>query len=286
MCWRRLTQVAAVLAAAFMLVVSLAPAVALAANQLTHGFLRYELEDKSVTIVDYAGDEEEVFVPAYIAGNPVNRIAMGAFYDSWTVRKVYLPDTVTDVDEGAFAEDQEVIMSWNEGRGYAEDPDKDTNGGSGKNASGGSDGNLSAAGKDGERGSTTSGAGIGALWPNGGFMGMSVPRGALVYGPSDAATATSSTPASNPLDAVGTALSPSVYWNSSAGTPATPNTAASTGMVDTNTASNAGTPIAGVVTTAPGSQRTPVTADSTSYVPPAVMVVAAFAMIALAVRRT
>ena len=115
----------AVLVALALVAIVLSPAVAKADSQLTHGFLRYEVEDNSVTIVDYAGEEEEVWVPAYIAGNPVNRIAMGAFYDSWTVRKVYLPDTVTQVDEGAFAEDQEVIFDWNVGEGAPGDDEGD-----------------------------------------------------------------------------------------------------------------------------------------------------------------
>ncbi len=115
----------AVLVTLVLAVALLSSAVAKADSQLTHGFLRYEVEDNSVTIVDYAGEEEEVWVPTYIAGKPVNRIAMGAFYDSWTVGKVYLPDTVTQVDEGAFAEDQEVIFDWNVGEGAPEDDEGD-----------------------------------------------------------------------------------------------------------------------------------------------------------------
>ncbi len=103
------------LAAIALLLVALAPAAAHAEPQLTHGFLRYEVDDNSVVIVDYAGDEEEVRIPAYIEGKPVSRIAKGAFYDSWTVQTIYLPDTVTATDEGAFAEDQEVIFNWNVG---------------------------------------------------------------------------------------------------------------------------------------------------------------------------
>lgn len=142
----------AALAVLVALVVALAsPAVARADSQLTHGYLRYEVSDNSVTIVDYAGDEEEVWVPAYIAGKPVNRITTGAFSDSLSVHKIYLPDTVTTTDDGAFAEDQEVIFDWNVGRGGAEDDqNKDSSGG---DKSGNKDGD-----KDGDKSGDQSGS--------------------------------------------------------------------------------------------------------------------------------
>ncbi|MBR3325711.1 MAG: hypothetical protein IKG22_00100 [Atopobiaceae bacterium] len=121
---RLLTAVVAIV----LLMAALVPMAAHAQTQLTHGFLRYEVEDNSVVIIDYAGNEEEVWVPAYIAGKPVNHIAMGAFCDSWTVKKIYLPDTVTTTDEGAFAEDQEVIFDWNVGRGNDEEEQSEQNG--------------------------------------------------------------------------------------------------------------------------------------------------------------
>ena len=88
---------------------TLAPATAYA-ETFTHGYLRYEVVDQSVTIIGYEGREEAVTVPAMIGGNPVNTIAAGAFADAATVSAVYLPDTVTSVEQGAFGVGQAVVF--------------------------------------------------------------------------------------------------------------------------------------------------------------------------------
>ena len=91
--------------------------VILTAAQLTvcadyiHGFFRYTVADESVTITAYRGSEETVTVPAMIGGNPVNVIAAGAFANSATVKKIYLPDTIMTVEVGAFGPDQMVVYA-------------------------------------------------------------------------------------------------------------------------------------------------------------------------------
>ena len=69
----------------------------------TEGALKYTIADESITIIDYFGKDAEVTVPASIAGTPVNTIAAGAFAHNDSVKKVNLPDTITSVEEGAFA---------------------------------------------------------------------------------------------------------------------------------------------------------------------------------------
>ena len=86
-----------------------APAAVALAETYAHGYLRYEVSDQSVTIVGYEGLEEKVTIPAMIGGNPVNTIAEGSFVNAKTVKLIILPDTVSTVEEGAFAADQQVI---------------------------------------------------------------------------------------------------------------------------------------------------------------------------------
>ena len=86
------------------LLMALAVAVpAFADTVYTEGALNYTIADESITITDYFGKDAEVTVPASIAGTPVNTIAAGAFAHNNSVKKVNLPDTITTVEEGAFA---------------------------------------------------------------------------------------------------------------------------------------------------------------------------------------
>ena len=78
-------------------------ATALAATVYTEGALHYTIADESITITGYFGKDAAVTVPASIAGIPVNTIAKGAFTDNANVKTVDLPDTITAVEEGAFA---------------------------------------------------------------------------------------------------------------------------------------------------------------------------------------
>lgn len=78
-------------------------ATALAATVYTEGALHYTIADESITITGYFGKDAAVTVPASIAGIPVNTIAKGAFTGNDNVKTVDLPDTITAVEEGAFA---------------------------------------------------------------------------------------------------------------------------------------------------------------------------------------
>ena len=78
-------------------------ATALAATVYTEGALHYTIADESITITGYFGKDAAVTVPASIAGIPVNTIAKGAFTGNDNVKTVDLPDTITSVEEGAFA---------------------------------------------------------------------------------------------------------------------------------------------------------------------------------------
>ena len=86
---------------------------AFAATEYVDGYLRYIVEDGSVTITGYNGRESEVTVPSKIAGTPVNTIGAGAFANSSTVTKVNLPDTIMTIEEGAFNIGQTVVYSSN-----------------------------------------------------------------------------------------------------------------------------------------------------------------------------
>lgn len=84
-----------------------------AADIYTEGYLEYYLKDNSISICGYFGSENEVTVPASIAGYPVSEIEAGAFSDAETVTKVNLPDTIMRIEEGAFAGNQRVIYDSN-----------------------------------------------------------------------------------------------------------------------------------------------------------------------------
>ena len=109
---------------------------ALAATVYTEGALHYTIADESITIIGYFGKDAAVTVPASIAGIPVNTIAKGAFTGNDNVKTVDLPDTITAVEEGAFASGITVNYNSNVNGGNTPDdnkPDdnKPNNGGSG-----------------------------------------------------------------------------------------------------------------------------------------------------------
>ena len=65
----------------------------------TEGYFYYTIEDGSITITGYFGNEITVRIPNNIAGIPVNAIAPGAFKGT-TVEVLYLPDTIMSIGEG------------------------------------------------------------------------------------------------------------------------------------------------------------------------------------------
>lgn len=69
----------------------------------TEGTLYYTIQNGSITITGCFGRDEEVQIPSSIAGYPVNVIGKDAFTTNSYVKKVVLPDTITQVEEGAFS---------------------------------------------------------------------------------------------------------------------------------------------------------------------------------------
>ena len=109
-CFRFLTVVMLVL-----LLVSFLSFSALAARY-TEGYFYYDLVDGGIVITGYFGKENTVRLPNQIAGYPVSSIAAGAFLDT-TVRQLYLPDTIMEINENAIARDITVFFS--DGKTYA-----------------------------------------------------------------------------------------------------------------------------------------------------------------------
>lgn len=78
----------------------------------TEGTLWYTIEDGAAIITGYFGDEESVWIPASIAGYLVSTIAAGAFIDT-PAKTIYLPDTVTKVEEGAVPTTASLVYNAN-----------------------------------------------------------------------------------------------------------------------------------------------------------------------------
>lgn len=78
-------------------------AAASAATTYTHKYFNYEMDGESVVITNYFGSESTVTVPSLISGYPVSKIAKNAFTQNDKVKHVNLPDTIMEVEEGAFS---------------------------------------------------------------------------------------------------------------------------------------------------------------------------------------
>lgn len=89
------------------------PLYAYADTVYTEGYLKYVLENESISICGYFGSEKEVTIPSSIAGYPVSKIAKGAFTDSKTVEKLILPDTIMTIEEGAIGQGMTVVYDGN-----------------------------------------------------------------------------------------------------------------------------------------------------------------------------
>lgn len=89
----------------------------------TEGTLYYTIGDETITIVGCFGSKQEVTVPASIAGYPVNTIAKGAFTDNRSIKKLYLPDVITTIEDGAIADSIQVIYNANTAHPQNDPPD-------------------------------------------------------------------------------------------------------------------------------------------------------------------
>lgn len=64
---------------------------------------RYRVEDDSIVIEDYCGEELDVSIPAEIEGLPVKKIAPEAFsIHGAMIERIEVPGSVTDIGDGAF----------------------------------------------------------------------------------------------------------------------------------------------------------------------------------------
>lgn len=84
-----------------------------AATTYTEGDYNYIIEDQSITITYYKGNAREVTVPNSLVGYPVSKLAKGAFMNSSSLRKLNLPDTIVEIEEGALPEGITVIYDSN-----------------------------------------------------------------------------------------------------------------------------------------------------------------------------
>lgn len=66
------------------------------------GYYYYHLRDGFVSICGYFGSETVVDIPSSIITLPVSRIESGTFDDCDTVTQIILPDTIMEVQDGAF----------------------------------------------------------------------------------------------------------------------------------------------------------------------------------------
>lgn len=139
-----------------LLITLLFPASVCASNVYTEGYFEYLVEEDSVAICGYFGYDSEVTVPPMIAGNPVSRIAKGAFDDNPVVKIVNLPDTIMSIENGAFAQGINVVYNSNTDNpvpsGSVQEQNTEISGSSGKSGTATSDSDFTAEGSDDENG--------------------------------------------------------------------------------------------------------------------------------------
>lgn len=74
-----------------------------AAEVYSDGYFYYHVYEGYNSICGYFGKETTVTVPSTIAGRPVSRIEAGTFNGCKTIKKLILPDTLMEIEEGAFS---------------------------------------------------------------------------------------------------------------------------------------------------------------------------------------
>lgn len=67
------------------------------------GSLYYRIEKEKITITRFQGTASEVILPGQIEGMPVARIDKKAFLSRKNLRKVFLPDSMEEIGDWAFA---------------------------------------------------------------------------------------------------------------------------------------------------------------------------------------
>ena len=126
------------------MVVCFASTVAFAAEKTySEGDLYYTVDDESITITGYFGDDATVEIPASIAGIPVNAVAAGAFADT-PAETIYLPETIRYLGDGALGEATVVFADGTSAEELIASSTVTSNGQG--NASGGADSSQGATG--------------------------------------------------------------------------------------------------------------------------------------------
>lgn len=75
----------------------------ISASAETSGDYEYELlDDGTVEITGYNGEDENVTIPSAIAGKKVTSIGDGAFYECTSLTSVTIPNSVTSIGDNAF----------------------------------------------------------------------------------------------------------------------------------------------------------------------------------------
>lgn len=102
------------LAATFLAVTLLLSTISVwAATTYTEGYFNYIIEEESITITYYKGSASEVTVPNSLVGYPVSKLAAGSFSKCTTLRKLNLPDTIVEIEEGALPQGITVVYDSN-----------------------------------------------------------------------------------------------------------------------------------------------------------------------------
>lgn len=76
------------------------------------GIFEYELEEESVVITGYKGSRMELSVPPQIDGKWVRAIGRKAFFNTCGIFRIYLPETLTKIDDWAFAHCKDLEEVW------------------------------------------------------------------------------------------------------------------------------------------------------------------------------
>ena len=58
----------------------------------------YRIEDGKAIISSYLGEEEQVSIPEYLDGALVTRIESGAFYGKRSIKTLYIPENIQEID--------------------------------------------------------------------------------------------------------------------------------------------------------------------------------------------
>ena len=74
-------------------------------SAIVSGDYAYELiDDNSITIINYDGDEKDLTIPSEIDGKTVKRIGYGAFAECKSIETLVIPDTIVAIGDYAFSQ--------------------------------------------------------------------------------------------------------------------------------------------------------------------------------------